>query len=128
MRPEARGVYEPGRHLYRGHTQHRCNRLIVNFVRGESAHLIKQRQSVTHTALRRAGNRGRSRRFKCEALSGCDLGQPTADQLRAYRPKLELLAARKDGSWNLETVSGGENPEDVWGRFLEALEKGVEGW
>jgi len=89
--------------------------------------LIKQRQRVTHAALRGAGNRRRSRRRKREALGGRNLAQTTTDQLRAHRPKLELLAAREDGGRNLEAFGRGKYPEDVRGGLLDCLEKRVEG-
>ena len=92
----------------------------------ETCRLIEDGKRVTHATVGLFGNDG-----KCFFLIGDAFFVGNRLQMRnriAHRHALEVvdLAARKDGRKNFMLLCGGQDEDDMGGRFLKGLQKSIE--
>ena len=90
-------------------------------------HLIENTLRVTHAAIARFGNPGKSNRTDVDAFLGSDQFQIGNDFFQRYAAKIVALTTGKNRGRNFVALGRGENKNDMRRRLFQCFQERVEG-
>ena len=108
-----------------GHAGHAAHQRFVDVVVDAGAG-VQDGQRVAHGAVGQAADELRRAGVEVDLLLPGDVGQAGGDVLRRDARKVIPLAAAEDGDGDFLHLGGGQDEDDMLGRFFHRFEQGVE--